>query len=174
MSQVKFYLPSGRVSKIGFRRPPRGKLQLLVLCTDGRSWVYYHRPYDFSAIIVSGWPIWRQSLRIPSDIEVPRVFGASDDVMEVELQAMYLCREAYRYLMRVQRGADGMFHVVVEPSAGGGPKGTCTIFSVLYSSRPVTPLFQHTVIEGEVPDFLEFVTRPVRNRRDRFDREPVI
>jgi hypothetical protein len=177
-TQAKFYLPSGRASKIVFRRPSRGKLRLVELCSDGRSLVYYHRPYDFSAIIVSGWPIWRQSLRIPVDIEVPIVFGATDSVAEVERQAMYSCREIYRYLSRVGGGVgvsgEGTFHVVIMPSAGGGPKGTCTLFSILYSSRPVTPLFQYTLIESEVPDFLEYVTRPVHNRRSRFDRAPVI
>lgn len=173
MTQVKFYLPSG-LSKIAFRRPPKGKLQLLILCSDGRSWVHYHRPYDFSSIIVSGWPIWRQSLRVPTDIEIPTVFGDTDSVIEIERQAMYICREAYRYLMRVYRQVEGTFHIVVNPSAGGNSKGTCTIFSILYSSRPVTPLFQYTLIEPEVPDFLEYVTKPVRNRRDRFDRAPVI
>ena len=172
--QTKFYLPSERISKVGFRRPARGKLQLIVLCCDGKSWVSFNRPYDFSAIIVNGWPIWRQSLRIPVDIEVPFVFGATDNVSEVEQQAMHLCREAYKYLFRVYRVVEGTFHVVLMPSAGNAGKGTCTIFSILYASRPVEPLFQHTIVNGVTPNFLEYVTRPVRDRPTRFERPPVI
>ena len=174
MIQTKFYLPSEPVRKVGFRRAARGKLQLIVLCCDGRSWVHYNRPYDFSAIVVNGWPIWRQSLRVPVEIEVPLVFCDTDNLLEAERRVMHLCREVYSYLMRVYRKADGIFHVVVSPSGGHGLKGICTIFSILYSSRPVEPLFQHTLIECEVPDFIEYVTRPVRERPTRFERPPVI